>query len=185
VTVDGIQLPPIVMASSAGQIFRGTLARTLVGAIGYRARSEDEYGNVGLSVLRNFTQTGGPVGTLYGTATPGNLGTVTHRALSLALAGSPLYLAGENLTPGALSFFVLGLGAQTPPLDLSNGLLLNVALPLLLIEPVVVDANGDAVWRIDLPAQAAGLTLRTQVVALDGAGAADFASSRGLALAVP
>ncbi|QDU67470.1 FG-GAP repeat domain-containing protein [Engelhardtia mirabilis] len=185
VNVGGVDLPDVAMPSSAGQIFRAEIPRNLVGTVTYSVRSEDKYGNVGLSAPDSFVHSGGPVGSSFGSFSSGGGGQPTIEALSLPLAGSPLYLAGRNVSAGAPVFFLLGTKKTASTLDLSNGLLLNVSLPIVILQSDLADGNGDAVTVIGLPAAAAGLTVHTQIVTLDGTSGNDFASSRGLTLQIP
>ena len=180
VSVDGVDLPDFPMTSSGGQIFRVELPGNLLGPVSYRARSEDEYGNTGYSSTQNYTGTGASVGTSYGSSTNGSLGAPTLRALSRPFPNSPLYLAGENMPPGTVGFIGISAGQSVPGLDLSNGLLLNLKLPLILLAPGVADSNGDIVLSLGVPAALSGVSLYHQLFSLDGAGPNDFASSQGL-----
>ena len=181
----GVELPAAPMRSSAGQVFRGPIPGHLAGAITYRVRSRDEYANTGLSAVHGYTSTGGPVGAQFGGTSAGSLGAPTLRALSLALAGETLYLAAGNMPPATAAFVALSTKANPSSIYLSNGLLLQVGLPIVLLAPVVADGNGDAVLAVPLPASAAGLTVAGQAVSLDGTAGNAFATSRGLAISVP
>ncbi|MEM7309795.1 MAG: VCBS repeat-containing protein [Planctomycetota bacterium] len=184
VSVGAVDLPDQTMLSSAGQVFRGTIPRNLIGTISYRVRSEDEFGNSGVSATLSYTSTGS-AGTTYGASTAGSLGTPTLETLSLPLGDETLYLAARNMPPGTNCFIALSTKQQAITLDLSNGLLLHVGLPIVLLTPLVADANGDAVLAVKLPAGISGMDIFGQAVSLDGTGGNTFATSLGLELQVP
>jgi len=184
VTVGGVALPDRRMQSSAGQLFRATLENNLLGAISYRVRSQDEYGNTGFSATLATTSTGGPAGTLYGSTTDGSLGPPTLAALSLPLAGETLYLAAGNMPAGTPCFIAVAGAALPASLDLGSGFLLQIALPTLLVAPLTADAGGHAVISGALPPASTGLTLAGQAVSVDGTLGNLLATSQGLALVI-
>jgi hypothetical protein len=184
VAVDGVALPERRMRSSAGQLFRGTLDKNLVGFVEYRVRSEDEHGNTGLSLTRSFTSSGGPVGAHYGATTPGSLGPPALAALSLPLAGETLYLAAGNMPAGTPCFIALSTAPSAASLDLGSGLLLQLALPAFLVAPLTADADGHALLFGKLPVGSAGFPLAAQAVSVDGTGSSLFATSQGLQLVI-
>ena len=187
VTVDGKRLPDIPMKSSAGQIFRGVLPANLLGSVTYTVRSADEYGNTGFSASEAYNSTGSDPTSLYGSGTTGSGGVPTIETLSLPLQGESLYIAVGGLQTNALTFLGVGLNQASPAIDLSNGLMLNVQLPLLLTRIAFADPSGDAVFRLAVPDGFGGITLHFQGAAFDTATPSgdDFASTRGLAVPIP
>ncbi|MEM7305269.1 MAG: S8 family serine peptidase [Planctomycetota bacterium] len=125
------------------------------------------------------------VGTIYGTGTPGTLGEPTIAAHSDLTPGAAFFLVGGNLPPGSAAFLALSQHAKIPPIDLTNGLLLNVNIPLLLLAPVTTGTNGEAILPANIPAVASGLTIHGQCFALDGTGGNDFCSSMGVQVQLP
>jgi hypothetical protein len=58
-SVDGGGFTPVPMVSSGAQVFRGEIPGALVGTIGYRVRSTDAAGNVGLSTQLSYAASAG------------------------------------------------------------------------------------------------------------------------------
>ncbi len=125
------------------------------------------------------------VGTIYGSGTQASLGEPTIAAHSLLTPGSAFYLIGGNLAPGIPSFLAFSQNQLVPPLDLTNGLLLNVNIPLLLLAPAVADAGGEAIVLVSIPAAASGLTVYGQCFAIDGVSGNVYASSKGVEVGLP
>ncbi|MEM7309015.1 MAG: M12 family metallo-peptidase [Planctomycetota bacterium] len=125
------------------------------------------------------------VGTPYGSTTPGSLGAPTMEAHSNLTPGAAFYMVAGNMPAATTGFLALSVHSKVPAIDLSNGLLLNVNIPLLLLTPAVADANGEAIVKVNIPPSAAGLTVFLQTFNLDGAGADDYASSLGRQVNLP
>jgi hypothetical protein len=63
-SVNGGAFSAAPMRSSAGQIFRGEIPGSLVGALAYRVKSSDKYGNTGTSATKSYnSSSGGCTGT--------------------------------------------------------------------------------------------------------------------------
>ena len=131
--------------------------------------------------LPNAGQSFAPAGVLlYGAGTPGSLGIPTVCAEGPPLPGTTFSIVAGNVPPGTLFFVIASTSAATPPLDLSNGLLLNVGIPLLFLSPLTADAAGQGKLPLAVPAGATGLTIFFQSIAVDGTGGAVYASSLGM-----
>jgi hypothetical protein len=184
VTVDGITIPDFKAITSQGNLFRAALPGNLIGSIGYQWSSTDEHANTGVSATKNYTSTGGPVGTLYGVDVPGPNGAVTIKALSVPFAGSDLYIAVSGATPGK-AVFIATSGAQSfPPTDLGGGLLVNLQFPLVDLKRIFADAQGNVVGVFAIPAGSAGQIVHLQGVVREGVGANTFSVSQGLTVVV-
>ncbi|MCZ6598592.1 MAG: endonuclease [Planctomycetota bacterium] len=121
----------------------------------------------------------------YGVGTMGSMGMPTLCAHGPASVGETLEVLVGNVPPATTVYIALSLAPSVPPLDLSNGLLINVAMPVLFLDTLTADAAGFVPWPLLLPPQAAGLSLFFQAAALDGVGGDAFASSLGLQVDVP
>jgi len=186
VTVDGVALPPIPAMSSAGQVFRALLPGNLVGSIGYRFESADEYGNTGSSSTVNLVGSyGGAFASKYGQATNGGTGGKPgFDALSVPFAGSRCYLAlDSNAAPGTAT--VIAIGTQSlPGVTVPGLMLLNIGGTPLVIANGQLDASGTTVLGVPVPAPVApGSKVFAQGFVLDPTPTGDlFASSKGLEL---
>lgn len=126
-----------------------------------------------------------PVGTTYGTGTPGSLGIPTMLASSTLQVGSTLDFLAGNMPPGVLCGLGLSLGSTQPGLNLGDGLLVQLGLPVPLVEFFVTGAAGEVPFPLPIKPNFSGLTFHAQAFALDGVGGATFASSAGLSVSVP
>ncbi len=182
--VDGIALPALPLRNSGGTIFRGELPANLVGQVAYRVRATDFYGNSAVSVTKAYAASG-VAGTSYGVASaPSGAPAPALRALSEAIAGETLYLAGQGI-PGAPGFLGVSL-ASLPPLSVPGLPNLNLNIdpgPLLVVsEAGVIGFTGDLVFPLAIPSGTAGATVYAQF--LDLAGDGTFGSSLGLSLTI-
>ncbi|MEM7310843.1 MAG: VCBS repeat-containing protein [Planctomycetota bacterium] len=171
VEVDDVALPPISARSSAGQIFRAELPTNLVGAIDYRFEATDERGNTGSSATEGLVgSTALAFQSSFGASTAGTAaGTApTLTALSVPFHGSTLYLAGHSdAPPSSTVFFVGSVAKQDPPLLVPGIVLTNIALPPLIVEAGLTDADGDAVLSIPIPPGTPGTSFFFQLAVLD------------------
>ncbi len=177
--VDGFSLGTTPMMTSGGQIFRGEICNNYVGTVQYRASSADRYGNAAATGFQSFVNTG-DTGTLSGVTSASSAGTPQIRALAEAFAGKPLPLVVSNVAPGAPVIFGFSL-SSLPGVDFGDGIIANIGVPLvgdLIVVPA--NGNGDALLNITKAPGLAGLTLFTQGLALDGAGANTYASTQAL-----
>ncbi len=130
--------------------------------------------------LPNAGQTFAPAGVvLYGTGTLGSLGVPTLCWEGPPLPGTTFTLVAGNSPPGTQLFVIGSTSSSVPPLDLSNGLLLNVGIPLLFLNPLIADGTGNGSLSLFIPLGASGLTIYCQSIAVDGTGGAAYASSLG------
>ena len=119
----------------------------------------------------------------YGASSASSAGEPTLSALTQPFAGAPLYLAAQGVAasaPLAVGFSL----SSAASIDLGDGLVLNVGVPLIA-DPLVGFADPAGTFVVALPAAPlalAGLSVFAQFVALDGAAGASWASSRGLQL---
>lgn len=181
--VDEQPIGAVPMQSCGAQLFRGEIPGNLVGSVIYIVRSQDEYLNKGFSAVGTYTATGS-TGAITGDASSGAQGEPVLRALSAAFGGAKHYLLVENLTPGATGVIVAALQPLAPSANLGDGLVLNVLPPFLATLPVTAGVNGTAVLAVPIPDGIEGVSVSTQLFALDGAGAATWASSRALTFTV-
>jgi len=181
--VDGVPIGAVPMKSSGAQVFRGEIPGNLVGSVIYLVRSQDEYLNKGFSAVGTYEATGA-TGLTAGDASNGAQGEPVLRALSSSFGGMKHYLLVENLTPGATGVIVAALQPLSPSVDLGDGLVLNILPPFLATLPVTAGVNGTAVLAVPIPEGIDGASISTQLFALDGAGAATWASSRSLTFTV-
>lgn len=128
---------------------------------------------------------GAPIAIQFGIGTLGPLGVPVLHATSVVQAGAPVELTTYRVNAGIGVLVAFSLGAFNPPVDLGDGLLLNVNLPILAILGTAAGADQSAPLSVPLPPSASGLTLRMQAFALEGFFTNLFASSPGLALSVP
>jgi hypothetical protein len=87
------------MHASQGQIWRGEIPGQIAGLVEYRVRATDRNGNVGVSVLKDFTASG-PGGLAYctaGTTTNGCLATMSAAGVPSIGATSGFVLVSSNL----------------------------------------------------------------------------------------
>ena len=128
-----------------------------------------------------------PVGVAYGSGTASS--EATHpslRAFSEMQSGDMLYFKGGKVAPGTPTLIVVSLNSQIPPLDLSDGIVLNVALPFAWQSVSTTDATGQTDYvGFELPAGISGVSAGAQLFAADGVGGASWASSMGLFLSFP
>jgi PKD repeat protein len=153
-----------------------TVSLKVTGALGSSELTKLGYINASLPPL---------VGTVYGAGSPGPLGEPTIAAHSLLAPGSGFFLIGGNLPPGTPAFMSFSLHQLAPPLALADGLVLNLNLPLALLQPVVANGLGEAVTLVTIPPSTGGATIFGQCFAVGGAGGSAFASSKGLAVTLP
>ncbi len=125
------------------------------------------------------------VGFTYGGSTPGSLGAPTLDAHSDLTPGAAFYIIGGNMPQGTTAFLALSANPKIPPADLSNGLLLNVNIPLLILTPVVANADGEAILQVAIPPVATGLSIYMQTFDLDGVSGDAYASSLGRQVNLP
>ena len=174
----------VFLSAGTAGAFTVTVSAASVGGDGVPGNGDSTDQDFALLVY-NGTADAPPVGTLYGAGTPGSLGVPVIGAAGQLVPGLPLAFSATGLAPGTGAFFALSIAPQAPALDLSNGLLLNVALPLLLLLPETADGAGEARVEVALPAAASGLALHAQAFALDGTGGDDFASTQGIRVDLP
>ena len=183
VDVAGIDLPPIPMTASRGAVFRGELPANLVGAVNYRIRATDLWGNSSVSAPVGYAAAGSS-GAIFGVESPATGASApTLQALSEPRGDSTLYLAGQGL-PAAPAFLGVSLTPLIPALIVPGvpNLALNIAPPLVALASGVTDASGTLVFDAAVPTGIAGAVLHAQFldVAFDGT----FGSSKGLSLTV-
>jgi hypothetical protein len=116
-SVNGGGFTPVSMASSAGQIFRGEIPGALVGTISYRAKSQDHYGNLGVSTTLVYNATGGCAGTpvVYCTAKLNSLGctpTIGFSGVPSATAGSGFIVTATNVINNKNGLLFYGVTGQ-------------------------------------------------------------------------
>jgi hypothetical protein len=189
VTVDGFDLPPIPMRSSAGQIFRGEIPGNLVGDVTYRVVSADEYGNTGFSAVTPYTNTTSLAtwSSVYGSGLPSPNNAVPGiQSLSVAFGGGTMHVGLDNMAAGDVWY--LGMSLSTlPGVDVTDLALVNIGSTLLTLSGLA-NASGEAVIPLPLPDFVpAGLPLYFQAFTLDlgvlgGAPGYLFSSSQGLAV---
>ncbi len=184
VQVDGFSVPEAPMVSSRGGIFRGELPANLAGAVSYRARAADPYGNTGFSQVQGYVSTG-DTGTLFGVESPPT-GTAAPkvRALTEPRAGAPLYLAGQGIpfSPGFLGVSLAALAPTAVP-GLPNMILnINPGAPLLVATSGVINGSGTLLVPLAVPPGTTGVTVYAQFLELAPNGT--FGSSQGLALTI-
>jgi hypothetical protein len=179
--VDGFALGERVARSSQGQIFRAELPANLVGAVSYRFRSADEYGNTGFSASESYTaSTTLSFASTYGTGSAGPSGVPSLVALSVPFPSSSLFLGTVALTPGTPSFLVVT-DASLPTFPLPGLGNLNVGGTLLLQVAGFASPSGQWVLEFPLgPSLPAGVSLFAQTLALGGTGGNLLATSNGL-----
>ncbi len=186
VEVDGIRLPALEAASAGGQIFRAKLPANLVGAVSYSMACTDGMGNQGVSATSAFTSSlGASFQQPYGSATAGMAGGAPLlRALSAPFGASTLYLAvSSDAAPGTPVW--LGLASQKldPGVAVPGLLFLQASGTVFYTGTGLLDANGDAVSAIAIPAVPAGIPAYAQAFVFDPTATGDLlASSQGLAL---
>jgi FG-GAP-like repeat len=185
VTVDGFALPAIKAITSQGNVFRASVPGNLFGSISYNWSSKDEHGNTGVSASKNYTSTGGPVGTLYGTSVPGANGPVTIQALSVPFPGTDLYLGAGGGTQGVAMFLAFSGAAAGTPIDLGGGLVSNIAFPPLQLTRLFADAAGHITGSFAVPPTASGTTVYLQAFSRAATVGNTFASSQGLMVTIP
>ncbi len=64
-TVNAGPVQTVVMQSSQGQVFRGLIPGNVVGTIAYHVESQDQYGNAGSSVTKNYISSDPAPGTSF------------------------------------------------------------------------------------------------------------------------
>ena len=128
---------------------------------------------------------GPPLAQSYGSAVTGSAGTPVLVALSEPLPGTTVTLLADGHAPGTTVLCVLSLVDFVPPLDLSNGILLNVGFPLIATFPLATDANGEATLPILVPLGLTNFDLYFQGFGFDGTGGNTFSASRGLQAHIP
>jgi len=126
----------------------------------------------------------GMAGTLYGEGSMGALGIPAFCSVSPPRAGEILTLVASNLPGFTPTFMAISAKIFSPPFPLGDGLILNVGLPLLILSGLSTDLTGHAILSVPVPANAGGVTIYCQAVALGGAGGLTFAASTGLQLAI-
>jgi len=125
------------------------------------------------------------VGAQFGTGSPGSLGVPTIAAHSVLTPGAAFYLIGGNLPAGTPAFLAFSLHQLGAPLDLSNGLVLNLNVPLLVLSAATANADGEAILLVNLPAATLGLQVHGQCIALDGVSGDTYATSPGVTVTLP
>ena len=184
VTVGGVRIPDVPAPSSLGQVFRALLPRNLIGAVAWNARSTDQYGNTSTSSVKNYTSTGGPVGSTYGSTSPGAAGTPSIQAISVPFAGSPLYLSGNCGASGIVGALAISATQAAPAIDLGEGLLSNVGFPILLLIVGTTDSSGRLTRFVNVPAGLTGTPFQAQFFSANGTAGNTWASSLGLAFTI-
>ena len=121
-------------------------------------------------------------GLSYGNGSAGTLGLPGHSDMTPPVAGTTLMLRVDNVPSGTPVFIGLSIDKKEPALDLTNGILLNVSLPMFFLSALTANASGEAVMGLDLPLSASGLRVYSQGFSFNGSGGNDFASSLGLQL---
>ncbi len=184
--VDGIEVPHLAVDSSGGQVFRSSLPGSLFGTVSYQFRSEDGYGNVGLSPSAGYASTYGPsFASAYGTGTSGLFGgEPTLAPLSVFFGDAPLYLAVSSGAPaGSVAVVAVGSVADVGGTVLPGIALFHVSGIPLFLHVDTLDATGHAVGVADVPPIPAGVHVYAQGFVLDPtAGGEAFAASKGLDL---
>jgi hypothetical protein len=125
------------------------------------------------------------VGAQFGAGSPGSLGFPSIAAHSALVPGAAFYLVGGNLPPGTPAFLGFSLHKFDSPMDLTNGLVLNLNVPLLMVAPATASAGGEALVLVNLPAGFLGVPVHGQCIALDGTGGDVFATSPGVTVTLP
>ncbi|MHC4892029.1 MAG: FG-GAP repeat domain-containing protein [Planctomycetota bacterium] len=181
VSVDGFTIADIPSMSSQGQIFRTEMPANLVGAVSYKFKSQDEYGNAGESSVQNYTaSTPLAYATSFGVAEAGQGGTPSLDALSVAFAGSELFLGSQGMTAGVPYFLYLGSAALPAPVPIPGLATVNIAGPVLLGIEGLADAQGKVVAAFPIPDGFPSISLYFQLFALDGTGGKLLSSTAGL-----
>ena len=181
VTIDGTIIPDIKMKSMGGQIFRANVPGNYVGDVVYSITSSDEHGNSASTGTVSYTGTVGvgALGTTYAAGTNGVNGVPTIRTLTTGIGGMPHIVVGGNVPPGTV--VTMGFSRfQGAGLDLGNGMVLHLNLPIATAISGVADANGEFV--LYLPNVPSGTTAYAQFLTVAGTGGNDFAVSPGLEL---
>ena len=180
-TVDGTLVPDIAMRSMGGQIFRASVPGNLVGEVVYGITSTDEHGNSASTPAVSYTGTVGvgALGSPYGSGTPGTDGVPTIRTVTTGIGGMPHIVVGASVPPGTV--VTMGFSRfQGAGLDLGNGMVLHLGLPIAAAISGAADANGEFV--LYLPNVPSGTTAYAQLLTTAGAGGNDFAVSPGVEL---
>lgn len=125
------------------------------------------------------------VGSNYGTGSAGSLGVPQLQGYAVLAADNPLYLHGSNLPASTPLIFMFSTSAMAPAANLSNGFMLNVGLPIAVMEPGTSNGAGEAFFVIVQSPDIAGLTLYSQVLMADGTGGDFFSCSQGLQVSLP
>jgi hypothetical protein len=182
-SVDGLLFGDRHALSSQGQVFRAELPANLVGAVSYRFRSADEYGNTGFSASEAYTaSTTLSFASTYGLGSAGPNGVPSLVALSVPFANSSLFLGTAALTPGAPTFLVVT-DASLPTFPLPGLGNLNVGGTLLLQVAGFASPSGQWVLEFPLgPTLPSGVSLFAQTLAVGGTGGNLLATSNGLQL---
>ena len=184
-TVDGCRLPgEFLMTASGNNIWRGEIPANLVGTVSYRVRAVDEAGNEGVSLPVVYGSTGssgvafGCESTSISTGLPPRV-----RGLSEALPGTDLYVAGEDLAPGAAYILALA-GGKNPCFPLPGFAIINIADPIWLTIAGSADANGCTGYEFHLgDGTPSGAELHFQIFTVDPATNGDLlSSSRGVTI---
>jgi hypothetical protein len=184
ITVGGIRIPDIAAQSSQGQVFRALIPKNLFGTVNWNFRTTDQYGNTSTSSVKSFTSSGGPVGTSYGTTSGGTGGTPAVQALSLPIAGSPLYLSGSCGTSGVVGALAISSTQSAPAINLGSGLQCNLGFPILVLIIGTTDTSGRLTRFVNIPAGLGGTPINTQFFSANGTAGNVWASSQGLAFTV-
>jgi hypothetical protein len=181
VSVNGFTIANLPSRSSAGQIFRTEMPANLVGNVQYRFISSDEYGNTGQSALEAYTATTGlAYASTFGAGTAGASGTPSLEALSVGYDGSTLYLGADGVTAGFPAILVAGSAGLPSPLPLPGIGNLNIGGSVLLQVPTTMDASGQAVFALGVPAGFPSVSLYFQLFGVDGVGGNLVSTSAGL-----
>jgi hypothetical protein len=181
VSVNGFTIANLPSRSSAGQIFRTEMPANLVGNVQYRFISSDEYGNTGQSALEAYTATTGlTYASTFGAGTAGASGTPSLEALSVGYDGSTLYLGADGVTAGFPAILVAGSAGLPSPLPLPGIGNLNIGGSVLLQVPTTMDASGQAVFALGVPAGFPSVSLYFQLFGVDGVGGNLVSTSAGL-----
>ena len=181
VSVDGFTIADIPSMSSQGQIFRTEMPANLVGAVSYKFKSQDEYGNAGESSAQNYTATTGiAYANNYGTGTAGLGGTPALHALSVAYPGSDLYIGADGIAANFPYVLVVATSGLPFPIDLGIYGNLNITGLTILTVNGNVDASGEATFAFGIPATLPSTSLFFQIFGLDGTGGKLLSTSDGL-----
>lgn len=116
-----------------------------------------------------------------GGGTPGASGFVQVVATGSPVIGRPFALGLAAGAPGAPAWFGASLGDAPLPLP-AFGATLHLVAPLFLLEPLVLDAAGEAATSLAVPSVAAslaGATFTVQAAVLDAGAAGGLAFSDG------